>query len=166
MVAAFRLAYPAHPGGIEVYGDASGNNAGSGAENESAYDLMRIGFAGYPSPVTFHIPLSNPPPKLRFDSVNAALVGIEGEPVLFLNRMKCHYTISDLLEVIFNSAGNAEKQVSDMEDPKHLLSHASSGLGYMLAVLRPVSQLAALLRKRENKRKRVSLHKGKRLGRL
>ena len=166
MVAAFRLAHPAHPGGVEVYGDATGNNAGSGAENESLYDLMSIGFSGYPSPVTFHVPPSNPPPKLRMDSINAALVGIEGEPILILNRLKCHYTIADLLEVVFDKSGKKEQQITDIEDPKHLLSHASSGLGYMMAVCRPVSQLAALLRKRAKGAKRVSLHKGRRLGRL
>ncbi len=166
MVTAFRLAYPAHPGGVEVYGDATGSNQGYGAENESAYDLMKISFSGYPSPVTFHVPPSNPPPKLRIDSINAALVGIEGEPVLILNRLKCHYTIADLLEVIFDKSGTREKQITDLEDPKHLLTHASTGLGYCMAVCRPVSQLAALLRKREKGRKRVDLQKGQRLGRL
>ena len=97
----------------------------------------------------------------------ACFIPRQGEPILVINRGKCHYTIADLLEVIFDASGKKEKQITDMEDPKHLLSHASSGLGYMMAICRPVSQLAALLRKREKgRRKRTDLHKGTKLGRL
>lgn len=166
MVSEFRLAYPAHPGGVEVFGDATGKSKGSGAENESQYDLMKIAFAGYPSAVTYRVPDSNPPPKLRFDSVNSALKGLEGEPILVVARQRCHYLISDLMAVIFDPSGKKEKQITDLEDPNHLLTHAAAGLGYMLAVSRPVSELSALLRKREARKKKYDLHKGRRIGRL
>ena len=165
MITLFRMAYPAHPGGIQVYGDATGKARGSGADNQSCYDLIKIGLAGYPSVVEYKVPASNPPPTLRINSVNAALKGIEGEPVFVAHREKCHYLISDLLEVVYHKDGRHEEQITDNANPKHLLTHASAGVGYMLAIERPTSALAAKLRTRESKKK-INLHKGRRLGRL
>lgn len=165
MMTQFRMTYPAHPGGIQVYGDATGKAKGSGADNQSYYDLIRIGFASYASGIEYKVPESNPPPKLRINSFNSALKGVEGEPAFIAHREKCHYLIADLLEVTWDKKGNAEQQVTDTDDPKHLLTHASAGVGYMLAIERPTSELASKLRKRA-KKKKPDLHKGKRLGRL
>lgn len=167
MCSELRRIYPVHPGGIIFYGDATGSQAGHGSDNESYWDLIRIAMDGYPSEVSFdEVPAANPPVKLRINSLNAACKGHEGEPILVFHRTLCHYTVSDMLEVVWDENSKWEKQVKDPKDPKHLLTHASSGLGYMMAVERPVSQLAALLESRKERKKTVDLHKIQKIGQL
>jgi hypothetical protein len=167
MCAELRRIYPAHPGGIMFYGDATGNQKGHGADNESYWDLIRIAMNDYPSEVEFsNVPEANPPAKLRINSLNASCKGHEGEPILIIHRGRCHYTISDFLEVVWDDNGKYEKQISDTNDPKHLLTHATAGLGYMMAVERPVSELADILAKRKERKGTVDLRKGEKLGRL
>lgn len=128
MVRLFRNRFPAHPGGVTVYGDASGH--GRDAQTaKSDYDIMQLEFRGYSSPVTFNVPRSNPQVKDRINAVNRLLRGADGAPRLRIDADGCPELIQDLLQVEWDSTGTKEKQYGDPKDMRSRRTHSSCGLG-------------------------------------
>jgi hypothetical protein len=126
-----RDAFPAHPGGVIFYGDASGHGR-SAQTAQSDYDLIKLYMRGYASSVEFRVPASNPAPRDRINSVNRMLRGADGVPMLKLDAEQCPELTADLLQTEWNLAGTAELQVNDPKDERNERSHASSALGYWI----------------------------------
>jgi len=138
MVKLVRDKYPAHPGEVWIYGDASGR-ARKSQTAQSDYDLIQLAFRDYPSPVVLRALHTNPAPKDRIGAVNRLLRGQAGVPKLVVDE-GCVELIDDLLQTGWNKHGTAEDQFYNPDDPRYKRSHASSALGYWLYREWPVSK--------------------------
>lgn len=138
LVQEFRTRWPAHPGGVRVYGDASGN-ARSTHDAKSDYDLMRLAFRAYASPVEFRVPPANPGVRARLNSVNALLRSEDGD-VRLLVADTCKELLADFEEVErdASSASQEIRKSSKPDDPYSRRTHASDALGYFIAREWPV----------------------------
>jgi len=136
MTREFRSLFPDHQGGIWIYGDASGRNRTS-QTGESDYDLMLEELANYPSEVELLVPRSNPAPRDRINAVNRLLNPIEGYAPLLIDS-SCEWLLRDLYQCRWNKTGTDVEKVTDPEDEKALLTHASDGLGYFVVMEYPV----------------------------
>lgn len=130
MVRMFRDLFPAHPGGVWVYGDASGK-AESTKSQQSDYDIIMSEMRTYPSEVQLRVPLSNPSPKDRINAVNRLMSGIDGGARLLIDE-GCEELIIDITQTEWDKSGRSEKQYSDERDPRSERTHATSALGYWL----------------------------------
>jgi hypothetical protein len=133
----FRRRYPAHPAGIKVYGDSTGN-ARNTVTATSDYDSMRLNFRNYPTEVTFLIPPKNPPVKDRLNAFNAKLLSQQGEPGIKVDPLMCPELVKDLAEVILEPGGGAIYKVRKRDDPYFERTHASDAAGYLIAHEWPV----------------------------
>ena len=129
MVRLFRDRFPAHPGELWIYGDASGS-ARTSQTTQSDYDLMRMAFRGYSAPITFKVPASNPPVKDRLNSVSNRLVSQDGEPGIIIDA-QCKELIADFVEVVLRDGGGVLK-TNDPSDRYSMRTHASDAFGYMI----------------------------------
>lgn len=149
MVQQFRNAYPAHPGGVWVYGDAAGN-ARSTHDARSDYDLMRLAFRNYASPVEWRVPAANPAVRDRINSVNTRLKSEDGEVGLYISE-ECKELLQDFEEVERDPKTGDVKKSSDNRDPYSMRTHSSDAVGYWIMREWPIVRVAQGL---EDKKRR------------
>lgn len=140
MVREFRNRYPAHPAEVWIYGDASGR-ALSAHDKQSAYDILRHEFRGYPAPLIFYVPSKNPPVRESLDAVELALRGLDGKPYLWIHP-NCTFLIQDMLEVLIDNEGKIIKK-EKRDNPYYLRTHALDAIRYYLAREMPVADVIA-----------------------
>jgi len=151
MVAKLRDKYPAHPGGLVVYGDATGRSR-SPRDQRSIYDELRLELMDYPGTVEFRVPAANPPVIERIRCVNRLLRGRGGEVRLLVDA-DCGPVIEDLIQTEWAASGTVEQQWNDSTDVEKLKrSHASAALGYWLYRQHP---LTVELRERKAEQERT-----------
>jgi hypothetical protein len=142
-VTEFRNAFPAHPAGVRVYGDSAGNGRTS-QTGRSDYDMMRLAFRGYPSPVEYRVPLKNPGIRDRVNAVNRKLKGADGK-ILTLIDPSCRELIADFNEVVWNDKETEIRKVYAERDPYSQRTHASDCFGYWVFREWPIiAEVAAL----------------------
>lgn len=137
MVRQFRLVFPAHPGGIEIYGDATGGGL-TAQTGVSSYDIMLEAFKGYPSRIEIIVPKTNPPVRSRVNSMNRVLVGTgEWEPLVI--DEDCDMFIRDLAFVEWDDSGTKLNKISNLEDERSTLTHTSDAAGYWASIDAPMA---------------------------
>ncbi len=127
-VQAFRNLYPAHPAGVEVYGDGMGHNRDVQTA-QSNYDLMKAAFRGYPTAVSWLAPKNNPMERDRVNAVNRKLIGPDSLPGMVISP-RCTELIADLNEVVWKEDGSKLLKIYAAADPYHLRTHSSDAAGY------------------------------------
>ena len=111
-----------HPGGIIVYGDASGQNCRTTGSTD--YQLIREFFARTPyRRVDYRVPKSNPAVRDRVLTVNAKLRSASGEVQMSISP-KCRELIKDMDEVVYKPGSTV---IDKERDPKR--THLSDALG-------------------------------------
>ena len=117
--------YTRHPGGIRIYGDASGNNAHT--TGSSDYKIIKEYFLKQTGLIPEQrVPKSNPGVRDRISLVNALLRNADGEIRLYVDP-KCKELIKDFEELAFK-----EGTTIPDKDKDSARSHASDALGYLL----------------------------------
>jgi hypothetical protein len=120
----FQTRYPRHPGGVIVYGDASGNKMQTSGTTD--YTMMKKFFSEKGSvSVTYKIPSSNPSVRERVNLVNAMLRSADGETQLLVHH-RCQELILDLEQVSFKPGSSI---IDKEKDPRR--THLSDALGYL-----------------------------------
>jgi hypothetical protein len=128
MVRKFRTLFPTHAAGLHIYGDASGAH-GDAHIGMTIYEIMEQEFGGYLSDPEFYIPKKNPNVKDRVHCVNAILRGVnKWKPLLVVSTAE--YFIEDCQRVQWDDHGTKIMQITDKDDDRSLLTHASDGFGY------------------------------------
>ena len=121
----FYRRFPAHPGGVVVYGDASGNTVQT--TGTSDYHIVREYFsANYASPLHYKVPKANPSIRDRISLTNAMLKSAAGEIELLVDS-KCTELIKDFEQVCYK----ADTTIPDKEKDRSR-THLSDALGYLL----------------------------------
>ncbi len=139
MVEEFRNRYPSHPAEIWVYGDSTG--AGRSYQTaRSGYDLIRLAFRGYASPLRFRVPPKNPDQRDRLNAFNLKLRDPEGQARCFVSKERCPHLIKDFREVVTKEDGTRIVKVSKRENPYFWRTHASDAAGYFVYREWPVRQ--------------------------
>lgn len=137
MVQEFRLAFPDHSGGVEIYGDATALGLAAQTGQDS-YEVIRDSFQGYQSHIDFLIPKSNPTQRSRVNSMNGVLRGTgEWEPLMIDET--CEMLIRDFAFVEWDDSGLKLMKVTDLDDDRSTLTHASDALGYWASIDSPLS---------------------------
>lgn len=151
----FRQEYPSHRAEVWVYGDGTGNNR-SGQSAQSYYDLIRTEMRGYPVPVVYKAPVSNPGQPERVNAVNRALkdeygeIGVEVDP-------SCEELIADLEGVLRDAKGGIKKTYN-RSDPYFHRTHTSDAFGYWVTREQPVtSEALGTKRERQGSRQHASI---------
>ena len=122
---AFLKRYPAHPGGVMIYGDASGSHQQTTGATD--YDMVREYFSVNSSAtVSYRVPKSNPPVRDRTNLTNRQLQSASGKVALLVDP-KCKELIKDFEQVNYKS----DTTVID-KDRDRLRTHLSDALGYLL----------------------------------
>ncbi len=121
----FDTRYPIHPGGVVIYGDASGQRLQTAGTTD--YQMIKEYFRRTPyRNLKFKVPPSNPNVRERIALVNAKLFSANEDVHLFVNP-RCKGLIADFEEVTFK----ADTSVIDKDsDPKR--THLSDALGYLI----------------------------------
>ena len=121
----FMARYPDHPGGIVIYGDASGQRLQTAGTTD--YQMIREYFRNtvYGSP-KFRVPASNPSVRERIALVNSKLFSADEQAQLFVDP-RCKGLITDFEEVTFKP----DSSVID-KDKDSQRTHLSDALGYLL----------------------------------
>jgi len=121
----FQESFGAHPAGIVVYGDASGNSAQT--TGSSDYQIMREFFrSSGRRRVDFRVPNANPHVRDRVNLVNAKLKAASGEMHMVVSR-RCKELIKDFEQVAYREDSN---QVDKEKDRSR--THLSDALGYLI----------------------------------
>jgi len=121
----FLRRYPAHPGGVIVFGDASGfHEQTTGASDYSIVrEWLRAGGYGQ---VDYRVPGANPSVRGRINLVNSRLRSASGAVSLVV-AAKCKELIRDFEEVSYKQdSGGIDK------DRDRMRTHLSDALGYLL----------------------------------
>lgn len=114
-----------HPGGVVVYGDASGASLKTSGTTD--YQMIREFFARTPfRSVDYRVPRSNPAVRDRILMVNAKLRSASGELNVRISP-KCKELITDFEEVVYKSGSTV---IDKERDPKR--THLSDALGYLI----------------------------------
>jgi len=131
----FNRRFPAHPAGVVVYGDASGNTIHT--TGASDYHIVREYFAtNYNGTLHYKIPKANPGVRDRITLTNAKLRNADGDIELSVNR-KCIELVKDFEQVCYK----ADSNVPDKERDRRR-THLSDALGYLLwQECRPLQQI-------------------------
>jgi hypothetical protein len=131
----FNRRFPAHPAGVVVYGDASGNTVHT--TGASDYHIVREYFAtNYNGKLHYKIPKANPNVRDRITLTNAKLCNADGGLELFVSR-KCTELVKDFEQVCYK----ADTNVPD-KDRDRRRTHLSDALGYLLwQECRPLQQI-------------------------
>jgi hypothetical protein len=133
MVNEFRNRYPAHPCEVWIYGDSTGAARSTlTTMNRSAYDLIRLAFRGYASPVRFKVPPKNPDQRDRLNAFNLRLRDPDGMARCFIHRTKCPQLLKDFREVVTKEDGTKIVKVTKRENPYFWRTHASDAAGYFI----------------------------------
>jgi len=112
-----------HKGLVKLYGDATGGAKLSSAIRGSDWDIIKAKFSGKFN-FESHVRKSNPPVRVRINSVNSRMNAADGYIGSIIDR-KCKFLIRDLESVTCDDEGNIQKS-----DTKSLLTHISDGFGY------------------------------------
>jgi hypothetical protein len=117
--------YPRHPGGLQLYGDASGFQRQT--TGLSDYDMVQTWFDSNTTIKVFNrVPSSNPRVKDRVNLTNRMLVSAAGNVDLLVDP-KCKELIADFEEVCF------KEQTTEIDkDRDRKRTHTSDALGYLL----------------------------------
>lgn len=128
--AEFRRRYGRWASGLAVYGDASGG-ARAAQTARTNHDILRAELGGIPG-FAWRIPRRNPPVRDRIILVNGLLCNSRGERRLFVHP-RCRFLTRDFREVLRPAGGGEDiEKVGDRADERHLLTHASDALGYLV----------------------------------
>jgi hypothetical protein len=123
--ARFFSIFEKHPGGIVVYGDASGNS--SQTTGSSDYQIMRDFFRSNGSPpIEFRVPKANPHVRDRVNLMNGKLRPASGEIQLFVDQ-RCKELIKDFEQVSYKEDSNLIDKERDRSR-----THLSDALGYLV----------------------------------
>jgi hypothetical protein len=121
----FHRRYPHHPGGVVVYGDASGNSQST--KGSSDYDIIKDFFR---SERVLHfevrVPKTNPPVRDRVGLVNRKLRNANGHTELYVDP-KCKELILDFEQVTYVEDST---NINKTKDRKR--THVSDALGYLV----------------------------------
>lgn len=147
----FRNRYPAHRAGVRVYGDASGKNS-DGHVGKSYYQLFQLAMRGYPGPVSYRVPLANPPQRDRVSAVNLKLAAPDGVHGVRIST-KCPELLQDYGEVVWSKDGKKILEDSDPKNPYSRRGHMSAAHGYKIAREWPVAREVSKALQRPIKRK-------------
>lgn len=122
----FLSRYEGYRGGVEVYGDASGEH-GHTVSGKSDFHLIREFFRRHPElKAEIQVSSANPAVRNRINVVNARLRNAQGERRLLVDS-RCKEMIKDLEQVCYKTGTN---QIDKEKDTKR--SHLSDALGYYL----------------------------------
>ncbi len=121
----FGTRFGRHPGGLEIYGDASGNQRKT--TSRSDYDLLNqtllaSGIKNFQKRVAS----SNPPVSRRVGKVNALLKNAEGDIRIYVDH-RCKELIKDLEEVTYK---DGTVVIDKDSDPRR--THMADALGYLI----------------------------------
>jgi hypothetical protein len=123
----FLRRYASHPGGVEVYGDASGSS--DHTTGDSDFDVVRQRLEAARVRATFHVPAANPRVRDRINLVNSKLKSAAGRVELAIDE-SCVELIKDFEQVMYREAsGEIDK------DRDRSRTHVSDALGYLLCEL-------------------------------
>lgn len=137
MVKQFRLTFPNHSGGVQVYGDATALGLAAQTGMDS-YEVIREELRGYPSYVDIVVPKNNPPVRSRVNSMNNVLRGTgEWEPIVI--DESCEMLIRDFAFVEWDETGTGLLKIKDKDDERSTLTHATDALGYWASIDTPVA---------------------------
>lgn len=139
MTRLLRLQFPDHTGGIELYPDATGQGLSAQTGMES-HDVVIEGLRGFPSEVTLCAPRINPKVRNRVNSVNSLLDGT-GEWLPLIIDDSCEMLIRDLVFTEWNESGTDLKKISDLNDDRSTLTHATDALGYWACIDAPIASV-------------------------
>lgn len=122
----FLARYGKHQGGVEVYGDASGEH-GHTATGKSDYHLIREFFRRNPElKGEVRVAKANPPVRDRVNAVNARICNAQGERHLRIDG-RCKELIRDFEQVCYKPGTS---QIDKEKDSRR--THLSDALGYYL----------------------------------
>jgi len=137
MVQEFRLAFPGHSGGVQVYGDATAFNLGA-QTGQNSYDLIVEELRGHPSTVDIMVPKTNPSVRSSVNSMNAVFRGTgEWEPLMIDET--CDMVIRDCAFVEWDEKGTNLLKITDPEDDRSTLTHAMDALRYWASLDSPLA---------------------------
>lgn len=125
-----------HKGEVLLYGDATGGAKKSCGVKGSDWDIIKAKFDGKFN-YTCKYKKSNPPVRVRINSVNSRMVTATGYVGSIVDR-KCKYLIRDFDGVTCDDEGQIEKS-----NAKSLLTHISDGWGYYIHREHPFGKEAA-----------------------
>jgi hypothetical protein len=112
-----------HKGELRLYGDATGGAKKSCGVKGSDWDIIKSKFEGVFN-YKCRYKKSNPPVRVRINSVNSRMVTATGYIGTIIDR-RCKFLIRDLEGVTCDDEGQILKS-----DAKSLLTHISDGFGY------------------------------------
>lgn len=151
MMDEFLNRYPDHPGDIYVYGDATGDHR-SANNRHSCYTEMRMAFRAYPSHVHWKYTKFNPAVRDRISAVNNRLKNLRDGSIDWYIHASCVQLIGDLEEVVTDQGGNGIHKSRKREDPYYMRTHASDGIGYLIAREWPILRELAQVKRDRHKR--------------
>ena len=121
----FLKRYPEHWAGVQIYGDASGNQRQTTGATD--YEMIREYFqARSGMTLQYHVPRANPSVRERINLTNAKLRSAAGDVGLLVDP-KCKELIKDLEQVTYKADSNAIDK-----DRDRMRTHLSDALGYLL----------------------------------
>ena len=121
----FLQRYPEHLAGLQIYGDASGNQRQT--TGASDYEMIREYFQVHSSmTLHYHVPRANPSVRERINLTNAKLRSATGDIGLLVDP-NCKELIKDLEQVAYKADSNAIDK-----DRDRMRTHLSYALGYLL----------------------------------
>ena len=139
MVKEFRLAFPRHSGGVQIFGDATGIGLAAQTGQDS-YEVMQEAFRGYSSHIDIMVPKTNPVVRSRVNAMNSVLRGTgEWEPIMIDET--CEMTIRDFAFVEWDENGTKLVKITDSNDQRSTLTHATDALGYWASIDTPVASI-------------------------
>lgn len=121
----FCVRYGDHPGGIRVYGDASGNKHSS-ATQTTDFAIIQEFFRNHRTKVLLKAPGNNPSVRDRINLVNMKLRSAAKEVQMYVSP-KCRELLKDLEQVSYKSGSD---EIDKVREP--LRTHLSDALGYLL----------------------------------
>ncbi len=121
----FHTRYPNHPGGLVIYGDASGQRLQTAGTTD--YRIVKEYFRGTAyNNLKLRVPPSNPSVRERISLVNAKLFSAAGE-VSLLVHPQCKGLITDFEEVTYKPGSSVIDKDKDTDR-----THLSDALGYLI----------------------------------
>jgi len=121
----FLKRYPEHWAGVQIYGDASGNQRQTTGATD--YEMIREYFQAHSGmALQYHVPRANPSVRERINLTNAKLRSAAGDVGLLVDP-KCKELIKDLEQVTYKADSNAIDK-----DRDRMRTHLSDALGYLL----------------------------------
>lgn len=120
----FKLRFPNHSRGLNLYGDATGR-ARHTDSNVTNWKIMESELSRYAP--SMRVPTSNPAERDRVNAVNAMMCNSKKERRILVNPNRCKNLIRDFEQVSYKE-GSA--QIDKTKDLK--LTHASDAAGYFI----------------------------------